>query len=109
MYCYLKQKCHLFYKNEEQESRTGPVWGLVPVEGVGCRDGVGCGDGIERWIQDKYCVHMYVNERMWPVETIPGMEEGEIKENDGGVNLTMIYWKNFCKCLMDPQDNKIII
>jgi hypothetical protein len=27
---------------------------------------------------------MYVNRNMKPVETIPGMGEGEIKENDGG-------------------------
>jgi hypothetical protein len=26
------------------------------------------------------------------------MGEGRIKENDGGVNSTMIYGKNFCKC-----------
>jgi hypothetical protein len=32
------------------------------------------------------------------VETIPGTEGGGIKENDGGVNSTMIYCKNFCKC-----------
>jgi hypothetical protein len=40
-------------------------------------------------------------ERKWKmrlVETIPGMGVGgEIKENDGGVNSTMIYCKNFCK------------
>jgi hypothetical protein len=27
---------------------------------------------------------MYVNGKMRPVETIPGMGGGEIKENDGG-------------------------
>jgi hypothetical protein len=32
-----------------------------------------------------------------PVQTTPGMG-GRIKENDGGVNSTMIYYKNFCKC-----------
>jgi hypothetical protein len=26
------------------------------------------------------------------------MREGGIKENDGRVNSTMIYCKNFCKC-----------
>jgi hypothetical protein len=38
---------------------------------------------------------------MIPVETIPGLGEGGIKENDGGVNANMIYlvyYKNFCKC-----------
>jgi hypothetical protein len=41
---------------------------------------------------------MYVNGEMRPVETIPGMVGGGIKENDGAVNSTMIYCKNFCKC-----------
>jgi hypothetical protein len=27
---------------------------------------------------------MYVNGKLRPVETIPGMEVGDIKENDGG-------------------------
>jgi hypothetical protein len=27
----------------------------------------------------KYCVHMYVNGKMIPVETIPGMREGRNK------------------------------
>jgi hypothetical protein len=30
---------------------------------------------------------MYVNGKMRPVETIPGMGKGEIKENDGGGEL----------------------
>jgi hypothetical protein len=30
-----------------------------------------------------------------PVETIPRMGKGEIKEKDAGVNSTMIYQKNF--------------
>jgi hypothetical protein len=38
----------------------------------------------------KYYVHMYVNGKMRPVETIPGMGEW--------VNSTMIHCKNFCKC-----------
>jgi hypothetical protein len=44
---------------------------------------------------------VYVNEKMRPVETIPGIRGMSIKENDGGENLTMkysIYCKNFCKC-----------
>jgi hypothetical protein len=32
------------------------------------------------------------------VESVPGMGGGKIKESDGGVNSTMIYCKNFCKC-----------
>jgi hypothetical protein len=44
---------------------------------------------------------MYVNVKIRPVEPIPGMGEGGIKENGGGVNSSMIYliyYKNFCKC-----------
>jgi hypothetical protein len=40
---------------------------------------------------------MYVNGKMRPVETVPGMGGEGIKENDGGVNSMMIYCKNFCK------------
>jgi hypothetical protein len=36
-------------------------------------------------------------ETMRPVETIPEVG-GRIKKNDGRVNSTMIYYKNFCKC-----------
>jgi hypothetical protein len=32
------------------------------------------------------------------IEIIPGTEGEGIKKNDGGVNSTMIYYKNFCKC-----------
>jgi hypothetical protein len=45
-----------FYKNREQEGRTGPIWGAdtssrgrMWIEGVGGQ------------IWCKYCVHMYVN------------------------------------------------
>jgi hypothetical protein len=31
---------------------------------------------------------VYVNGKMRPIETIPGMGEGEIKENDGGGELS---------------------
>jgi hypothetical protein len=34
---------------------------------------------------------MYINGKMRPVETIPGMGGGKIKENDEGVNSSMIY------------------
>jgi hypothetical protein len=42
------------------------------------------------------------NGKMRPVETIPGMGR-VIKKNDGGVNSTMIYYKNFCKCHNVPS------
>jgi hypothetical protein len=32
------------------------------------------------------------------VETIPGTMGDKIKNNDGGVNSTTVYFKNFCKC-----------
>jgi hypothetical protein len=41
---------------------------------------------------------MYENGKKRPVETIPGMGNGGIKENDGEVKSTIIYCKNFWKC-----------
>jgi hypothetical protein len=34
----------------------------------------GMGVGVQTWC--KYCGHMYVNEKVGPVEMIPGMGEG---------------------------------
>jgi hypothetical protein len=50
----------------------------------------------------KYSVHVYVAGKMRAAETIPGTGEGEIKENDGGVNSTMRYFKKFNKCHSVP-------
>jgi hypothetical protein len=33
---------------------------------------------------NKYCVHMYINGKKIPVDTIPGMWGRVLKENDGG-------------------------
>jgi hypothetical protein len=53
---------------------------------------------------------MNENGKMRPVGTILRIEEGEIKEDDGGVNLTKIYYKHFCKCHnVHPQYNCNII
>jgi hypothetical protein len=41
---------------------------------------------------------MYENGIMRPIETISGMWEGKIEENDEGVSSTMIHCKNFGKC-----------
>jgi hypothetical protein len=41
---------------------------------------------------------MNENGKMRPVETIPRMGEGRIQEINGGMNSTMKYCKNFCKC-----------
>jgi hypothetical protein len=48
---------------------------------------------------------MYVNGKMKPVETIPGMEEGVIKENErwGEFNCGIFDCKNFCKCHNVPS------
>jgi hypothetical protein len=46
---------------------------------------------------------------MRPFETIPGMGDGGMKENDGGVNSTITYYKNFCKCYNVPQHNNNMI
>jgi hypothetical protein len=47
---------------------------------------------------------------MRPVDTIPGMGRGEIKENGGGgVNLTMIYCKNLNVTVCPQYNNNMII
>jgi hypothetical protein len=50
----------------------------------------------------KYYVLMYENGKMRPVETIPGMGGGRIKENDGGGEFNMIYCNNFGECYNVP-------
>jgi hypothetical protein len=52
----------------EQESRTNPILG-VSINWGKKKQGMGVGG----WIWFKYYVHMYVNEKIIPVETIPGM------------------------------------
>jgi hypothetical protein len=53
-----------------------PIGGrLAPVRGGRCW-GKGVGDGI----QCKYCVHTYVNAKMIPVETTPGIGGGWMNE-----------------------------
>jgi hypothetical protein len=46
---------------------------------------------------------MSVSGKMRFIETLPGMEGGGIKENDGGGEFS--YFKNFCKCHNVPQYN----
>jgi hypothetical protein len=53
------------------------------------------GGGCMWW---EYYVLLCEYGKMKHVETIPGMARAEIKENDGGVNLTMRHCKNICKC-----------
>jgi hypothetical protein len=53
----------------------------------------------------KYYVVMYENGKMRPIETIPRMGvKGRIME---GVNSTMIYCKNVCKCHNVPLPTTI--
>jgi hypothetical protein len=56
----------------------------------------------------EYYALMYESGKMRPAETLPGMgiwggEGWRLKENDGGVNSSMIYYKNFCKCHNAPH------
>jgi hypothetical protein len=56
----------------EQEGRTGLLWRV-------CTSGRGevWGESIRGWIWYQYCVHMYENGKMKPVETIPGIGRGD--------------------------------
>jgi hypothetical protein len=45
---------------------------------------------------------MYENGNVRPVETIPGMKGGEIKENAGGAESNLKYCINFYKCHIVP-------
>jgi hypothetical protein len=47
---------------------------------------------------------MYVNGKLRPVETIPGMWEGETKDNDGGGELSYDI-RTFINVTMYPQYN----
>jgi hypothetical protein len=66
-------------KIREQGCGTGPVWG-VATYGRGEKVGKVC----RRVNIVVICLYMYVNRKMISVETIPGMWEGETKENVGG-------------------------
>jgi hypothetical protein len=58
------------YEIEEEEDGTGLAWrGLLPVES---REEVGKGYGGVNIVQ----IHLYVNEKLIPVETIPGIGGG---------------------------------
>jgi hypothetical protein len=66
---------------------------------------VGRGEGGKRntnMTRCKQCVHMHVNAKMRPVETVPGIRGGGMGERSGGGgNSSMIYLihcKNLCKC-----------
>jgi hypothetical protein len=68
--------------------------------------------GVGGSIWCKCCVHMYVNAKMIPVETVPGSGGGENKgERWAGVNSSMTYLihcKNYCKCHSAPPPSPTI-
>jgi hypothetical protein len=54
---------------------------------------------------------MYVNEKMSPVEIIPGTGGGGKKEYGGGhefISIYLIYFKNFCKWYNLPSEKQFI-
>jgi hypothetical protein len=50
---------------------------------------------------------MYENGKMRPVETIPGMQGGGYKGEDGDGEFSMTYCKNICKCHSVPPPSTI--
>jgi hypothetical protein len=56
---FKKTKCHFLNKNREQEGKTGPVWGLVPMGG-----GEDIRKGYRRVNMVEYYVLMYENGKM---------------------------------------------
>jgi hypothetical protein len=43
---------------------------------------------------------------MRPVEAVLRMGGGQIRENNGGVNLTKIYYRHLCKCYSVPPEQQ---
>jgi hypothetical protein len=59
---------------------------------------------VGEWIWWKYYVHIYVNGEIRHIETIPGIGESKIKENDnGGGEFNYDVLKKFCKCHNVPS------
>jgi hypothetical protein len=40
LWSYLQKTKMSFFRNKGQEGKTGPVWGLAPVGGGGCKERV---------------------------------------------------------------------
>jgi hypothetical protein len=80
----IKQKCQFLFL---QNQRTGKLNGF-------CLTGRGWYQWEEEGLGKVYVMvtrvqifaHMFVNGKITPIETIPGMGEGGIKRNDGKVN-----------------------
>jgi hypothetical protein len=49
---------------------------------------------------------MCENRTMKPDEIVLRSREGEMRENDGGLNLIKVHFKHMCKCLDNPQCNE---
>jgi hypothetical protein len=93
-----------FFKSGGQESKTGFVWGLLPWWGEDIRK-------VFRRVNVVEILCTYVwkwkNEICW---NYSGMgRNGEWKIMIEGVNLTMMYCTNFCKCHHVPQYNNNMI
>jgi hypothetical protein len=69
------------------------------------------GKGVRWWIWCKYYMHMYVNGKMRPAETIPGLGEGEesrMVEEGNSSMMYLIYCKNICKNHNIPPPSTIL-
>jgi hypothetical protein len=59
--------------------------------------------GCRRVNMVEYYALMNENGEMRPVEAVPVMGSGRIRENDGVVNSSMIYCKTLANVKMDPR------
>jgi hypothetical protein len=53
---------------------------------------------VQMWLWYKKLMRYIDTGVFLAVLTARSYRDREIKENDGGVNLTKIYYKHFCKC-----------
>jgi hypothetical protein len=83
-------------KGLRKEDGTSLAWGRGGTSGKGelLRKGGRRVNTVQK------CVHLYVNEKMIPAETTPGIwGEREMKEKGrGGEFIYVIHCKNLCKC-----------
>jgi hypothetical protein len=83
-YFYLKQKCHFFsffLSSTKLENRRVEqvLWGRVDTSG---REEVVRRGGRRMSMVQKHA-YIFINAKMIPVETVPGIWEGRVKENGG--------------------------
>jgi hypothetical protein len=85
-------------------------WGLALVGGRGGRERAGTsgrreviGKGVGGLIRCKWCVHIHVNAKIKPVETVPGIRGGRMEENSGGGKFKYnIFDRTFVNTTMYP-------